>query len=318
MSSARSITKGERILGGLWGSIVGDALGVPVEFLNRDEVATDPVKDMRGNGTHHQPAGTWSDDSSLLLCSVDSLVSHEFDLEDMGKRFLAWYREEIWTPHGDVFDAGAITTDALGRIAAGVPAEQAGGRDEFSNGNGSLMRIIPLALRFADEPIGLFARRLERGSAITHGHERSKMACAFHGLLVRQLMFGLDCQQALDSARAEFKTLYSGSHEIDRFHRHLNNDFCSIAECEIVSTGYVLDTLRASLWCLLTSANYKECVLKAVNLGGDTDTTGCVAGGLAGVAYGNGSIPAEWISQLARKDDLERLFHKFASLSDET
>jgi len=133
MSSIAAISKRERILGGLWGSLVGDALGVPVEFLDRATVQADPVSDMRAFGTHRQPAGTWSDDSSLLLCSVDSLVRHEFDTEDMGKRFCAWYREELWTPHGKVFDAGVTTVNALSRIATGVHAEFAGGDDQFNN-----------------------------------------------------------------------------------------------------------------------------------------------------------------------------------------
>src|SRR5690242_1546622 len=117
MNSASKSPRRDRVLGGLWGSIVGDALGVSVEFMKRDEIELSPVTDMQGHGTHNQPAGTWSDDSSLLLCSADSLTRHEFDLEDMGKRFLAWYREEMWTPHGRVFDIGVTTANALSRIA---------------------------------------------------------------------------------------------------------------------------------------------------------------------------------------------------------
>jgi ADP-ribosyl-[dinitrogen reductase] hydrolase len=148
----------ERILGALWGSLVGDALGVPVEFKDRATVQREPIKDMRGFGSHNQPPGTWSDDSSLLLCSTDSLVHHDFDTGDMGKRFVRWYREELWTPHGKVFN---------------------------------------------------------------------------------------------------------------------------------------------------------ECVLKAVNLGDDTDTTGCVAGGLAGVQYGLNAIPKQWLNALARHQEVEALFARF-------
>src|SRR5438552_7480366 len=117
----------ERILGGLWGAIVGDALGVPFEFQGRGERKVNPAADMQGYGTHKQPKGTWSDDGSLILCTVDSLNRHEFHTEDIGRRFLSWYREELWTAHGKVFDVGVTTSRALSRIASGVRAEVAGG-----------------------------------------------------------------------------------------------------------------------------------------------------------------------------------------------
>ena len=314
MSSTTAISKRDRVLGALWGSVVGDALGVPVEFKTRTEVQKDPVKGMREFGSHHQPKGTWSDDGALILCTADSLVNAEFDTADMGRRFVRWMNEALWTATGVVFDVGMTTTDALMRIASGGVAEQSGGRDEYNNGNGSLMRIIPIPLRFADVATGTLADRIARVSALTHGHDRSKMACVFYGLLVRQLLLGRKPQPALDSARSEFCRLYDQSAEFGHFRHHLTDEFRSIAEYEIVSTGYVLHTLHASLWCLLNSESYRECVLKAVNLGGDADTTGCVAGGLAGAAYGVLSIPAEWINELARKADLDCLFREFAGL----
>jgi len=318
MNSPAVLTKRERILGGLWGSLVGDALGVPVEFKDRATVQADPVKEMRGFGSHKQPAGTWSDDGALILCTVDSLVKSEFDTQDIGRRFVLWMNEALWTATGVVFDIGMATTDSLMRIANGTPAENAGGRDEYSNGNGSLMRIIPVALRFAGEPIETFSRRIERVSAITHGHDRSKLACVLFSLVVRQLLLGLKPQAAVDAAREEFRSLYHITPEFERFRPNLNDDFRSMPEGEVVSTGYVLHTLHAGLWCLLTTNGYKDCVLRAVNLGGDTDTTGCVAGGLAGVAYGVQSVSSDWIAQLARKADLDCLFREFIELCCKT
>jgi ADP-ribosylglycohydrolase len=291
-------------------------LGVPVEFSSRAEVQANPVTEMRGHGTHHQPAGTWSDDSSLLLCSADSLLHHEFNTEDMGKRFVQWLDHALWSPWGDVFDVGMTTCDALRRISDGITAEQAGGRDEQSNGNGSLMRILPVALRFAGQPVEQLRSYLERASAITHGHARSQMACVFYGLVTRELAAGSHPRAAIASARPAFLETYEQVSEAGTFRHILNDDFCSLPEGEIVSTGYVLHTLHASLWCLLTTNNFEECVLKAVNLGGDTDTTGCVAGGLAGLAYGVNSIPTAWKRQLARHADLEQLFNAFAPLCE--
>ena len=316
MSAPAIISSKDRILGGLWGSLVGDALGVPVEFKDRATVQLDPVTDMREFGTHMQPRGTWSDDSSMLLCTADSLVNHEFSLADMGDRFVRWMNEGLWTAHGDVFDMGGTTATALRRIAQGIPAAEAGGRHEDSNGNGSLMRILPAVLRFASEPLESYSSRLESVSAITHGHARSRMACVFYGLMVRQLLLGVQPQAALDLARAEFTGWYERAPEFGRFNHILEDNLASLQEGEVVSTGYVLHTLHASLWCLLTTHNYRDCVLKAVNLGGDTDTTGCVAGGLAGVAYGIKSIPADWIRVLARKGDVDCLFHEFAELCE--
>jgi len=306
----------ERILGGLWGSLVGDALGVPVEFLSREDVRLNPITGMRGNGTHLQPPGTWSDDGALVLCTVESLLSAEFDTNDMGRRFVSWMKEARWTATGVVFDMGNTTADALMRIANGIPAEQAGNSDEFSNGNGSLMRIIPAVLRFAAGPIETLVSRIERISGITHSHARSKMACVFYGLVVRQLLTGCNPETALLSARKDFRTIYNDPSEISHFSHCLTDDFSSISEDHIMSTGYVLHTLHASLWCLLSTNSFEECVLKAVNLGGDTDTTGCVTGGLAGVWYGIQKIPEHWRSSLARHGDVDCLFLEFADFFD--
>ncbi len=314
MNDSDPIPIKERIIGGLWGSLVGDALGVPVEFKDRAALREYPVKDMREFGTHEQPRGTWSDDGALILCTADSLVNHEFHLEDMGRRFVEWMNHGLWTARGKPFDIGVATSGALFRIADGMPAEKAGGTDELSNGNGSLMRILPVCLRFAAEPIDSFANRLEKVSAITHGHARSRMACVLYGLVIRRLLTGSKPLAALDSARVEFTGLYEKSDSLNHFQPLLTDDFLSLPEHEIASTGYVLHTLHASLWCLLTTQDFRECVLKAVNLGGDTDTTGCVAGGLAGVVYGLNGVPSEWIAPLARKGDLERLFHEFTEV----
>jgi ADP-ribosylglycohydrolase len=318
MTTPTAISQRDRILGGLWGSLVGDALGVPVEFKDRATVQADPVTDMREYGTHRQPKGTWSDDGALILCTADSLANHEFGLADMGERFLRWMNNGLWTAWGEPFDVGIATSTALLRIANGTPADQAGGQDEHDNGNGSLMRILPVVLRFAAEPIELFADRVEKVSAITHSHDRARMACVFYGLVVRQLLLGWQIRVALDSARVEFTGWYERSASFPHFRHILEDDLASLPEGEIVSTGYVLHTLHASLWCLLKTQSFQDCVLKAVNLSGDTDTTGCVAGGLAGVAYGMKSIPVDWIGQLARRADVDCLFQKFADVCEDT
>lgn len=303
----------ERMEGGLWGSIVGDALGVPVEFTHREERRRDPVSSMRGGGTWNQPPGTWSDDSSLLLCSAESLLGG-FDTNDLGRRFVDWYNAERWTPWGTVFDVGMTTRSALLSVARGTTAELAGGVTETSNGNGSLMRILPVALHGASLPTDELLDRVHRASAITHRHPRSQMACGLYSLLAVKLLAGIPGDAAWSAAKEEFRRHYSTREwisETSEFASMIDRDLGTLPETGIGSGGYVMDTLAASTWCLLTTRDYCEAVLKAVNLGGDTDTTGCVVGGLAGLVYGASGIPQEWIGTLARKEDLQGLIREF-------
>ncbi|MES2705634.1 MAG: ADP-ribosylglycohydrolase family protein [Verrucomicrobiota bacterium] len=304
-----------RLLGGLWGSLTGDALGVPVEFQNRAARVADPVTGMRGYGTHHQPPGTWSDDGALLLCSVESLVERGFDTADMAARFVRWERDGLWTANGDVFDIGIATSEALRRVRQGVPAEEAGGKDEYSNGNGSLMRILPVVLASLKQPDSVFQDRIQRASKITHGHPRSQLACVFFGLLVRAMMEGWMKEEAVKTAAGEFSAMCGSNLELPAFGRVLRPDFRELREAEINSGGYVIDTLEAAVWCLLTTGGFAECVLQAVNLGGDTDTTGCVAGGLAGVCYGEEAIAEEWLAALPRGGELMGLFDAFRQVT---
>ncbi|MCP5525070.1 MAG: ADP-ribosylglycohydrolase family protein [Verrucomicrobiales bacterium] len=312
------LTIRDRILGGLWGAVVGDALGVPVEFRSRSELRRDPVTDMRAHGTHSQPKGTWSDDTSLLLCTVDSLLRHEFDTGDMGSRFVQWGKGNLWTPWGSVFDIGGATRRAFARIEHGAPAEQAGGKDEHSNGNGSLMRILPIALRFHREPADRLLEYASRASAITHGHPRSRIACGFYCLVVAGLLDGQTPEMAIRQAAAIIAprlAVAPFSAENRHFSMLLEGDLKTRPEDEIRSGGHVTDTLTAGLWCLLRSQTYSDAALNAVNLGEDTDTTGIVAGGLAGIVYGITSIPENWRHALARRPELENLFNQFANLS---
>jgi ADP-ribosyl-[dinitrogen reductase] hydrolase len=305
-------TKAQRILGGLYGSLVGDALGVPVEFCNRFARVADPVIGMRGHGTHNQPAGTWSDDGSLLLCAVESLTENGFNTQDMGERFVRWFDDAHWSAHGEVFDIGNTTSKAIHGIAQGTLAEEAGGQSLYDNGNGSLMRILPVVLATLNDEETAFCDQLERASAITHGHERSKLACAFFGLYVRALMLGSQPTDALQAAREAFVRPYQHL-DLMAFQNVLSADLANWKIDDVTSGGYVMETLTASIWCLLTTDNFSDCVLKAVNLGGDTDTTGCVAGGLAGVYYGQQAIPQEWIGALPKQAELQELFAKFVS-----
>jgi ADP-ribosyl-[dinitrogen reductase] hydrolase len=310
----------------LLGLAVGDALGVPVEFIGRAARRRDPVTGLRGYGTHHQPAGTWSDDSSLTFCLAETLATVGFDPADAARRFVNWQDENYWTAHGRVFDIGIATAEALQRIRRGVAPLQAGGRDEYSNGNGSLMRILPLVFTIKDWPISERFRAVREISSITHAHIRSVIACFVYVEMARQLLNGLAVAKAFAEMQRLVNSFFQaegiGSElELRQFHRILENPYgdyfikplIDYSEAEIKSSGYVVHTLEAALWCLLQYDTYAATVLAAVNLGDDTDTTGAVVGGLAGLAYGEAGIPAEWLAGLARRADIEDLAQRLAA-----
>ncbi|WP_294315400.1 ADP-ribosylglycohydrolase family protein [uncultured Chryseobacterium sp.] len=308
-----------KVKAGIFGVCVGDALGVPVEFRSREQLKRSPVTTMRSMGTHHQPAGTWSDDGSLTLCLADSLYNG-YDLEDMALKFLQWYNAEIWTPHGRIFDIGIATSQAIHRIGKGIFPTLCGGNSEFDNGNGSLMRILPLAFYIKDLPIEKRFDTVKEVSSITHGHIRSVLACFIYLELVLELLKGKDKWEAYRIMQQTVRQFLNqhpicSQDEMDKFHRILElkvgdyelDPLYTLQEEEISSSGYVLHSLEASLWCFLNSESYSEAVLKAVNLGEDTDTTGAITGGLAGIYYGFEAIPEEWVEVLARKEDIEVL-----------
>ncbi len=304
----------EKVLGGLWGAVVADALGVPVEFRDREELRTKPVTDMREYGSHNQPKGTWSDDSSLMLCTIDSLVSKSYDLNDMGQQFVSWLKNNHWTPWGEVFDIGITTRRAISNLERGIEPEQAGLRSEKDNGNGSLMRILPIVLYWSNASTGDLLNYSHQVSSLTHGHIRSQMACGFYCVMAANLLHNFNPTKAYEQAIEQVLPIYQQSPyaaELAHFERIFQGKIGELPENEIRSGGYVIHTLEASIWCLLNSNSYSEAVLKAVNLGNDTDTTAIVTGGLAGLYYGLASVPSDWLKQIVKHEEIEQLFKQF-------
>ena len=171
----------------LFGLSVADALGVPVEFKSRAYLKSNPVTNMFGFGSHNQPIGTWSDDSSLAFCLADSLCN-SYDLKDIAHKFLQWRNEEIWTPHGKIFDIGIATHEAINRIESGQSPSSCGGYEEKDNGNGSLMRIMPLVFHLQNETdLEKIFEITKAVSSITHAHFRSVLACFIYIVYFRNL-----------------------------------------------------------------------------------------------------------------------------------
>lgn len=302
--------------GALLGLTVADALGVPVEFRSRAALDAEPVTEMRGYGTYNQPPGTWSDDSTMTWCTVESLALRQTcDTEDMAERFVRWMTSGYMTPHGELFDIGNATREALERYRTeAVWAKFAGLTREQSNGNGSLMRILPMAFYTRGMEVGERDLLVAEVSSITHRHPRSILACRIYVEIALRLLDGLSAAEAYRAGIAAINERYAGDEERSAFDRVLNGRLAELRCEEIRSSGYVVDTLEAALWCLLTTGSYREAALKAVNLGEDTDTTGAVVGGLAGIVYGEAGIPEEWLSQIAKLDELRALCRQWEAV----
>ncbi len=290
-----------KIYDAVMGLVVGDALGVPVEFKARD---TFHVDDMIGYGTYNQPPGTWSDDSSLTLATMESIIRKGgIDPADMMWNFSRWLNHTAFTPHGKVFDVGGTTEAAIRRFNSGIEPLKCGLNHYKHNGNGSLMRILPLAL-FPSSMTDI-----NNVSSLTHSHEISKRACRLYVGTAEQLLKGASLWEVIGCSGIWVKEFA----RIPKIYK-LNRD-------EIRSTGYVVDALEAALWCVYHTSSYRDCVLTAVNLGGDTDTIAAVAGGLAGIIYGcsgESGIPDEWIAQIARKDWISDLCERFRLVQVDT
>ncbi len=294
---------------GLFGLAIGDALGVPVEFTSREKLKESPVTEMRGNGTHHQPKGTWSDDTSMALCLAESLAAEDIDYDDIMNKFCDWWIRGDYTPHGYAFDIGGATGRALSRYREGTAPMLCGGNAERDNGNGALMRILPAAYL-------VYGLSLERGmdivhnlTALTHAHPRTLIASGIYIRICTALLGRKGPANAVARALAECRDYYQASPyeaELKHFDR-LMNGIAHVPVEDIRSTGYVVDTLEAAVWCLLKTRSYRDCVLCAVNLGEDTDTVAAVAGGMAGIYYGMRGIPTEWMQSLARPDIIEKV-----------
>lgn len=283
---------------GIMGLVVGDALGVPVEFKQRD---TFTVTDMTGYGTYNQPPGTWSDDGSLTLATLDSMVKlGKVDPTDIMQNFLKWLKLGNFTPYGEVFDVGGCTRRAIVRFANGTDPLKCGGKTRMDNGNGALMRILPVAML----PDSTYKQiDILNVAHLTHAHFISDFACLVYAAIVENLMNGMNKEEAVFAGIQRLQHNVENISMLTEYNRLPNIQ--TLKRAEIRSSGYVVDTLEAALWCFLHNDTYRDCVLTAVNLGEDTDTAAAVAGGLAGIYYGCGGgsgIPDKWISKIPRRD----------------
>lgn len=289
---------------GIYGVAVGDAFGVPFEFSEAENVQVRITDSMIGNGTHNQEKGTWSDDTSMTLCLLDS-ITEEIDYKIIMESFLQWYKFGKYTANGECFDIGIGTRRALQRYMQGISPIKCGSTNIRNNGNGSLMRCIPIIYYCRN---GIRREITHNLSSLTHGNEISLIACDMYVSFGYRLLNGMKMDMAYNEAIDE-TTKYWGKNEVQGI-RELVNIF-DIEYKDLSGSGYVITTLQAAIWCLLNTSCYKECICKCVKIGGDTDTVAAVAGGLAGIVYGKENIPKDWMRDLRNKELIENICDKW-------
>ena len=288
---------------GILGVVIGDALGCPVQFETRDEVAEHPVTGMRGHGTFNLPAGSWTDDSSLTLALLDSICrTGKLDLKDIMDNFVKWLDNGEFTPYGYAYDIGFGTEQAIENYKANKNPLLCGGRDKYNNGNGSLMRIMPACLYCYrkgmqdDEAI----RAIHAVSSLTHAHIRANIACGLYYFMVNEVLDGEGTlpdrlQKALDKGFAYYEKAGTEPNELAYYDRLRDLEaFSKTPKEDIKSGGYVVETIEAVVWALITTETFEQALLKVVNQGKDTDTTGAITGGIAALYYGFDAIPKSW------------------------
>ena len=302
----------ETWLDGIVGVLTGDALGNPVQFMDRDALKRRGlVKGMESGGFFQTPAGTWTDDGSMTLATLDAIrTTGRLDPDDVMKNFVAWNRNGRYVQGGRAFDQGATCLSAIRRYdELGFDVESCGLDDEWSNGNGALMRIMPACLYAMEttDDVDEAERIVDSITALTHAHERAKIASKLYFHMARSVVEndGTLFERMKEGLDAGF-IRFSASKEIRWFARMQNlKAFASLPEEEISSSGYCVDSLEAATWSLASTSSFEECLLKAVNLAEDADSVGAIAGGIAGLYYGRTSIPREWTDVMRKLETVE-------------
>lgn len=299
---------------------IGDAIGVPVEFNSRETLKNNPIRDMEEYGTHYQPLGTWSDDTSMTLATILSIIEkNNIDYNDIMNNFVKWYKKAEFTATDKCFDIGITCSSALYNFN-GNNAIECGLSDVRSNGNGSLMRMLPIAFycyykKLITEQIYELVKNI---SSLTHSHEISILGCYIY---TKYIMFLLDGNDKFESYKMLKQVDYTrfSVETINIYNRILKKDIYKLKNKEIKSSGYVVDTLEAVLWVILNTNDFSSSILTAVNLGEDTDTIGAITGSISGLIYNFEDIPSKWIENLKKKDyliDVSNRFEKIISMEE--
>ena len=301
----KSLYKKNKVMGGIFGLIIGDAVGVPYEFYEAEKLPEIGKIDMIPPKEFEKsypdvPYGTYSDDSAQFLCILDSYIQNDsFNIEDIADKISRWLNEGLWAVDNIVFDVGNQTLKAIREFKRGISPLKSGFIVPNGKGNGSLMRDLGIVLLHKGTEEELIKNSHEQ-SMITHGHICNQICCALYSLIARNLLLGYEFNHSYNMAVKKLKEVYK-----------LNSDYLGELENNIISnnliesgTGYVVDCLKSTFKVIRESNSYEETIKKAIALGNDTDTTAAVAGGLAGIIYGYDNIPKRWIKELRGKEKI--------------
>ena len=296
----------DRQRGCLIGLAVGDALGAAVEF--KSPGSFEPVTGYRAGGPHRLAPGEWTDDTSMALALADSMAQKGWDQDDQTRRYVSWWRTGAYSVNGRCFDIGNTTADALGRFEQYRDAGRSGNSSPRSSGNGSIMRLAPVSIRFVDyfpDQIEQLATFAAESSRPTHASPQCLSACRYMAVVLAGLIQELDRDEVLSPTWKPLQWLRA----IEPLHPEVDavatGSFRKLRPPAIKGSGYVVKSLEAALWAFHNAQDFREAVLKAVNLGDDADTTGAVCGQIAGACWGESGIPLEWLDGLARRDMIE-------------
>lgn len=307
----------DRQVGALLGLSIGDALGAAVEFSEPGSFA--PVTGYRNGGPHGLNAGEWTDDTSLALALADSIASVGWDLNDQASGYVKWWRKGEYSVNGRCFDIGITTRSSLATFERRGDARSCGPTNDHASGNGSIMRLAPVPIRY----IGLFPDDIDRladlaaeSSLPTHASEKCLSACRYMATIMCGLIAGQDRSEVLAEDWPGLLTLCQASLLDPAIDEVASGSFRERKPPEISGSGYVVKSLEAALWAFHDASSFEEAVLRAVNLGDDADTTGAVCGQLAGAYWGKAGIPEPWLDGLVKRDLVEGFSSKLIEASE--
>jgi ADP-ribosylglycohydrolase len=251
----------------------------------------------------------------MTLCIAESL-SRGYDLNDIAKNFMNWFQNGFLTPHAKAYDIGGSTSNSVKRLLAGTSAFHSGDANIETNGNGSLMRTLPLAyyFHFKNTDEATKYKMIKEVSAITHAHPLSVISCYIYIDFALEILQNNSIEDSFQKVIADKSKYYGYLNQTEQayFHNIFEKDLKNFTESQIKSSGFVIDSLEASFWCLLNSTSYRETVAKAVNLGDDTDTIAAIAGGVAGIHYGYDTMPVDWVNAIVKASDIDSVCELFA------
>lgn len=294
------------VVGSLVRLACGDAVGTTLEFMERGTFQ--PIDDMTGGGPFNLDKGQWTDDTSMALCLGTSLESKRgFDAVDQMNRYCNWYRYGYLSSNGECFDIGITVSTALkSYLETGDPFS--GPTDEYSSGNGALMRLAPVAM-FYRHDIDSALHFAGESSRTTHGSalciDAGKLFC---DLLIRAMQYD-DKDQVLN-------TTYLPTTEL--VHRIAQKHYLNLSYEQLTGSGYVIESLESALWCFYHGNSFRECILLAANIGNDADTTAAICGQIAGAWYGLHQIPYDWFEALTDSKDIIQLANELFELGKTT